>query len=147
MATMTDPCTHPIFLIHPLPGSLTLPQPGNMLFRGAQRTTPSHTSEMVQPESHILQACHNHIRPVHTGLFSTWYNSYIGTGLPEPRRIIIPKIFRYFGKKNMSLILLRFYKMIWHFMWRLLVSAPRYAVRETALSNNKTWIFNYARRS
>lgn len=104
-------CGHNDRSMHPphypdssLPGSLTLPKPGNMHFRGAQTITPSHISELVQPESHILQACHNHIRTVHTGLFSTWYNSYIGTGEPEPRRIVIPNIFRvlFWKEKHVS---------------------------------------------
>jgi hypothetical protein len=136
---MTDPCTHPIILIHPLPESLTLPKPGNMLFRGAQRTTPSHISKLVQPESHILQACHNHISPVHTGSFSTWYISYIGTGMAEPCRIIIPNIFwvLFWKEKHVSLTLLSFHKIIWQFLWKLLVSAPMCAVKETVLSTNK----------
>jgi hypothetical protein len=148
VTTMTDPCNHPVILIHPLPVSLTLPKPGNMLFRGTQRTIPSHISELVQPESHILQACYNHNRPVHTGLFFTWCNSYIRTWLLEPRRIIIPSIFwiLFWKEKHVSHIT-QFLQTDLTLLVKAFSVSTNVFCQGKSIIDQYTGIFNYARKS
>jgi len=134
---MTDPCTHLIILICLL--QEVLPYQSHVIcISGEHKRLPLPTSVNWYSQSHILQACINHIRTVNTGLFSTWYNSYIGTGQPEPRRIIIPNIFQVlFWKENHVSHITQILQNDLALLVKAFVSAPRYAVRERVLSINK----------